>query len=54
MDERIWLGLYQSSVNRVSVGHVSVFGLRWCRWCMLGVCMGLDQDLEGWGGTMFV
>ena len=32
MDERIGFGLYQSSGDRGSVGHVSVFWLRWCRW----------------------
>ena len=34
MDERTGFGLYQSCGNRVSVGRVSVFGLRWCRWGM--------------------
>ena len=28
--ERIGFGLYQSCRNRGSMGHVSVFGLRWC------------------------
>ena len=42
MDEKIGFGLYQSCGNRVSVGRVSVFWLRWCRW--VG---GLG--LEGWG-----
>ena len=46
MDERIGLGLYQPYGNR-SVGCVSVFWLRWCRW--VG---GLDQGLEGWGDVM--
>ena len=32
-----------------SVGRVSVFWLRWCRW--VG---GLEQGLEGWGGVMSV
>ena len=32
-----------------SVGHVSVFWLRWCRW---GV--GLDKGREQWGGVMSV
>ena len=32
-----------------SVGHVSAFWLRWCRW---GV--GLDQGRERWGGVMSV
>ena len=30
VDERIWLGLYQSCGNRGSVGRVFVFWLRWC------------------------
>ena len=47
MDERIGFELYQSCGDRVSVGHVSVFWLRWCRW---GV--GLDQGRERWGGVM--
>ena len=34
-----------------SVGHVSVFWLRWCRW---GVGRGLDQGRERWGGVMSV
>ena len=29
MDERIGFGLYQSCGNRMSVGRVPVFGLRW-------------------------
>ena len=33
MDEIIGFGLYQSSGDRGSVGHVSVFWLRWCGWC---------------------
>ena len=37
MDERIVFGLYQSCVNKGSVGHVSVFGWRWCGWYRLGV-----------------
>ena len=32
LDEKIGCGLYQSCGNRGSVGRVSVFGLRWCRW----------------------
>ena len=32
MDEKIGIGIYQSSGNRGSVGRVSVFELRWCRW----------------------
>ena len=34
-------GLYQSYGDRESVGRVSVFGLRWCGWCMWGVGRGL-------------
>ena len=49
MDERIWFGLYQSSGDRGSVGHVSVFWLRWCRW--VG---NLDTGREQWGGVMSV
>ena len=30
MDEIIGFGLYQSCGDRGSVGHVSVFWLRWC------------------------
>ena len=37
MDKRIGPGFYQSCENRESVGHVSVFGLRWCVWCRWGV-----------------
>ena len=54
MDERIGFGLYQSCVNKGSVGRVSVFWLRWCGWCRLGVCRVLEQGLEGWGGVMSV
>ena len=49
MDERIGFGLYQSCGDRGSVGHVSVFWLRWCRWVV-----GLDQGRERWGGVMSV
>ena len=49
MDEII--GLYQSSGVRGSVGHVSVFWLRWCRW---GVGRGLGKGRERWGGVMSV
>ena len=52
--EWIGFGLYQSCRNMRSVGRVSVFGLRWCGWCMWGVGRGLDQYLEGWGGGMAV
>ena len=48
---RIGLGLHQSCQNMGSVGRVSLFGLRWCRW---GVVRGLDQSLEGLGGVMDV
>ena len=30
--ERIAFGIYQSCINRGNVGHVYVFGLRWCGW----------------------
>ena len=43
MYEIIWFGLYQSSGVRRSVGHVSVFWLRWCGWCRWGVGRGLGQ-----------
>ena len=50
MDERIGFGLYQSSGDRVSVGHMSVFWLRWCGWCRWGVGRGLGQGsgAVGW------
>ena len=51
VDERIGFGLYQSSGDRGSVGHVSVFWLRWCGW---GVGRGLDRGRERWGGVMSV
>ena len=51
MDEIIGFGLYQSSGDMGSVGHVSVFWLRWCRW---GVGRGLDRGRERWGGVMSV
>ena len=51
MDERIGFGLYQSCGDRGSVGHVSVFWLRWCRW---RVGRGMDQGRERWGGVMSV
>ena len=34
-----------------SVGRVSVFWLRWCRW---GVSRGLGPGSEGWGGVISV
>ena len=43
VDESIGFGLYQSSEDRGSVGHVSVFWLRWCGWCRWGVGRGLGQ-----------
>ena len=49
MDKRVGFGLHQSCDNMVSVGCVSVFGLRW--W---GVGRGLDQGLEGWGDVVCV
>ena len=54
MDERIGFRLYQPCGNRGSVGPVSVFGLKWCGWCMWGMGRGFDQVLEGWGGVMSV
>ena len=45
VDDRIGFGIYQSCWNRLSVGRVSLFGLRWCRW---GVGRCLDNGLEGW------
>ena len=33
IDEIIGFGLHQSCGDRGSVGHVSVFWLRWCGWC---------------------
>ena len=47
-------GLYQSSGDRGSVGHVSVFWLRWCGSCRWGVGRGLDKGRERWGGVMSV
>ena len=41
MDERIGVGLHQSCGGRGSVGHVSVFWLRWCGRCRWGVGIGL-------------
>ena len=50
MDEIIGFGLYQSSVDRGSVGHVSVFWLRWCGWCRWVVGRGLvsGSGAVGW------
>ena len=50
MDERIGFGLYQSCGDRGSVGHVSVFWLRWCGRCRWVGC--LDKGRERWGGVM--
>ena len=47
MDERIGLGLYQSCQNKGSVGHVSVFGFRWCGWCRWCVGRGLGPGSGG-------
>ena len=49
MDRMIGFGLYQSCGNMVSVGRVSVFGLRCCgcgRWIVGGGV--LCQVMEGW------
>ena len=56
MDGRIGFGLYQSSENRVSVGRVSMFELRWCVWCRCRVCrrLGPGSGRVGWGGVMSV
>ena len=43
VNERIGFGLYQSCLNRGSVGRV--FGLRWCRW---GVGRGYGPGSGGW------
>ena len=40
MDEIIGFGLYQSSGDWGSVGHASVFWLRWCGWCRWRVGRG--------------
>ena len=37
MDNRIGFGIYQSCGNKGNLGRASVFGLRWCSWCRLGV-----------------
>ena len=44
VDEMIGFRLHQSCGNRGSVGRVSVFWLRWCRW---GVGRGLGQESAG-------
>ena len=50
MDDIIGFGLYQSFGDWGSVGHVSVFWLRWCgEW--VG---GLDKGRERWSGVMSV
>ena len=43
------IGLYPSCWDRGSIGHVSVFWLRWCGWEV-----SLDQGQERWGGVMSV
>ena len=50
MDEKIVVGLYQSCGDRVSVGHVSVFWLRWCGRCMwvVGRGLGPGSGVLGW------
>ena len=45
MDERIGFWLYQSCENRGSVGCVSVYGLRWCRW-------GVGKGPGSWSGRV--
>ena len=47
VDERIGFGLYQSSGDRGSVGHVSVIWLRWCRWGV-GRGLGHGSGVVGW------
>ena len=54
VDERIGFGLYQSCGDRGSVGHVSVFWLRWCGWCRRGVGKGLGPGSGRRGGVMSV
>ena len=50
---RIGFGLYQSCVNRGSVGGVPVFWLRWCVWCREGSGRGLGPG-SGEGAVMYV
>ena len=40
--------------NRVSVGRVYVFEVRWCGWCRWEAGLELGQVLEGWCGVMSV
>ena len=47
MDKRIGFGLYQSCRDRGSVGHVSVFWLRLCRW-VVGRGLGPGSVAVGW------
>ena len=56
MDEIIGFGLYQSCGDSGSVGHVSVFWLRWSGvGGVVGECVGgLDQGRERRGGVMSV
>ena len=48
--QRIGFGLHQSCGDRGSVGHGSVFWLRWCGWCRRGVGRGLGpgSGAVGW------
>ena len=54
MDERIGFGLYQSSGDRGSVGHVSVFGCSGVGGVGGEWVGGLDKGRERWGGVMSV
>ena len=47
VDERIGFGLYQSCGDKGSVGRVSVFWLRWCRWGV-GRGLGPGSGVVGW------
>ena len=51
-----WMrGLGLGFTNPVGTGTVlDVCLLRWCSWRRWGVCRGLDQGLERWGGVMSV
>ena len=51
MSERIGFGIYQSCMNKESVGRVSVFGMRWCGWYWggLGDWLGpVSGRVRGW------
>ena len=54
VDESIGFGLYQSCVNRGSIGRVSVFWLRWCGWWRWGVGRVLGPWSGRVGGVMSV